>query len=98
MGDRGHFCGARCPNVTSIVAHKVKKATQPAWFAYALGAISGLTVGVAGLIGGGPIMAGLMLMGLDMPHAAATSSYALVALSVIGCLLHATLLGRSAAY
>ncbi|UWP75672.1 sulfite exporter TauE/SafE family protein [Lacticaseibacillus paracasei] len=71
-------------------ARKVKKATQPAWFAYVLGAISGLMVGVAGLSGGGPIMAGLMLMGLDMPHAAATSSYALVSLSVIGCLLHAT--------
>ena len=55
-------------------ARKVKKATQPAWFAYVLGAISGLMVGVAGLSGGGPIMAGLML----------------VALSVIGCLLHAT--------
>ena len=55
---------------------KAKKTTQPAWFAYVLGMISGLMVGVAGLSGGGPIMAGLMLMGLDMPHAAATSSYA----------------------
>lgn len=69
---------------------KAKKTTQPAWFAYVLGMISGLMVGVAGLSGGGPIMAGLMLMGLDMPHAAATSSYALVALSIIGCFLHAT--------
>ena len=37
---------------------KAKKTTQPAWFAYVLGMISGLMVGVAGLSGGGPIMAG----------------------------------------
>ena len=54
-------------------ARKVKKATQPAWFAYVLGAISGLMVGVAGLSGGGPIMAGLMLMGLR--HASCGSDF-----------------------
>lgn len=52
------------------------------------GIISGLMVGVAGLSGGGPIMAGLLLMGASMIQASATSSYVLVCMSVVGALTH----------
>jgi uncharacterized membrane protein YfcA len=47
-------------------------------------------VGIAGLSGGGPVMAGLLLLGLNMPQAAATSSYALIALSIVGLIFHST--------
>ncbi|AVL00928.1 sulfite exporter TauE/SafE family protein [Pediococcus inopinatus] len=52
------------------------------------GAISGLMVGVAGLSGGGPIMAGLLVMGASMIQASATSSYVLICMSVIGAITH----------
>ncbi|AMV63083.1 Hypothetical protein ADU72_1093 [Pediococcus damnosus] len=52
------------------------------------GAISGLMVGVAGLSGGGPITAGLLLMGASMIQASATSSYVLICMSIIGALTH----------
>ncbi|KRN67027.1 hypothetical protein IV80_GL001117 [Pediococcus cellicola] len=52
------------------------------------GVISGLMVGVAGLSGGGPIMAGLLLMGAPMIQASATSSYVLVCMSIVGALTH----------
>ncbi|MFT8993801.1 sulfite exporter TauE/SafE family protein [Lentilactobacillus hilgardii] len=60
------------------------------WTVYLFGALSGLMVGIAGLSGGGPVMAGLLLLGLNMPQAAATSSYALIALSIIGLIFHST--------
>ncbi|MFT8459262.1 MAG: sulfite exporter TauE/SafE family protein [Liquorilactobacillus ghanensis] len=52
------------------------------------GFLSGLMVGIAGLSGGGPIVAGLLLMGLDMINAAATSAYVLIGTSIVGALLH----------
>lgn len=52
------------------------------------GVISGLMVGVAGLSGGGPILAGLLLLNLDMVRAVATSSYVLVGTSAIGLIFH----------
>lgn len=52
------------------------------------GFLSGLMVGIAGLSGGGPIVAGLLLMGLDMVTAAATSAYVLIGTSIVGALLH----------
>lgn len=58
--------------------------------AYCYGALSGLFVGVAGLSGGGPLMAGLLLMGLTMPEAAATSAYALIGTTVVGMAAHMT--------
>ncbi len=58
--------------------------------AYAYGLLSGLMVGIAGLSGGGPIVSGLLLMGLDMVNAAATSSYVLIGTSIVGALLHAS--------
>ncbi|MBM7436191.1 sulfite exporter TauE/SafE family protein [Leuconostoc rapi] len=52
------------------------------------GSLSGVMVGIAGLSGGGPIVAGLLLMGLNMVTAAATSSYVLIGTSILGALLH----------
>lgn len=52
------------------------------------GIMSGLMVGIGGLSGGGPIVAGLLLMGLDMIQAAATSSYVLVFNTIIGLFFH----------
>ncbi|MFD1431251.1 sulfite exporter TauE/SafE family protein [Lacticaseibacillus yichunensis] len=63
---------------------------QRRWLASLFGVLSGLMVGIAGLSGGGPIIAGLLMMGLDMMDAAATSSYVLVFMSLVGALLHLT--------
>ncbi|WP_125711797.1 sulfite exporter TauE/SafE family protein [Companilactobacillus kedongensis] len=52
------------------------------------GIISGLMVGVAGLSGGGPILAGLLLLNLDMVRAVATSAYILVGTSGVGLIFH----------
>ncbi|KRM54957.1 hypothetical protein FC18_GL001823 [Lacticaseibacillus sharpeae JCM 1186 = DSM 20505] len=41
-------------------------------------------VGVAGLSGGGPILAGLIILGLDAYHATATSTYVLIGMSILG--------------
>ena len=57
---------------------------------YFFGVISGLMVGIAGLSGSGPLVAGLLLIGLTIPQAAATSSYVLVITSMVGLVLHAT--------
>ncbi|MTV81845.1 sulfite exporter TauE/SafE family protein [Secundilactobacillus folii] len=54
------------------------------------GIMSGLMVGVAGLSGGGPIMAGALILGLDTFHATATSSYVLVGMCFLGAILHLT--------
>lgn len=62
----------------------------PPMMVYIFGALSGLMVGIAGLSGGGPVMAGLLLLGLDMPQAAATSSYTLISLSIVGLFFHFT--------
>ena len=50
--------------------------------------ISGLMVGIGGLSGGGPIVAGLLIMGLDMVAASATSSFILVGLIFVGIVFH----------
>lgn len=52
------------------------------------GVLSGLMVGVAGMSGGGPVLAGLLVLGLNTFQAVATSSYVLVGLSIIGALMH----------
>ena len=52
--------------------------------AIGFGIVSGLMVGVAGLSGGGPILAGLLLMGLDTRHAAHKSSHVLVGPTWLG--------------
>ncbi|MFD1470916.1 sulfite exporter TauE/SafE family protein [Companilactobacillus mishanensis] len=52
------------------------------------GILAGLMVGIAGLSGGGPVIAGLLVMNLDMIRAAATSSYILVGTTGVGLLFH----------
>ncbi|MHA8137623.1 sulfite exporter TauE/SafE family protein [Lactobacillaceae bacterium Scapto_B20] len=54
------------------------------------GTLSGLMVGIAGLSGGSPLVAGMLFMGLSMQEAAATSSYALIVTSLVGILMHST--------
>lgn len=69
--------------------HKGSRNVSPSRMKASLyGVLSGLMVGVAGLSGGGPILAGLLLMGQDMFSAAATSSYVLVGMTAVGTLLH----------
>lgn len=52
------------------------------------GILGGLMVGIAGLSGGGPITAGLLVLGASMAEASATSAYVLVGMSIVGALLH----------
>lgn len=52
------------------------------------GVIAGLMVGVAGLSGGGPILAGLLLLGLDTFRATATSTYVLVGMTAMRAIFH----------
>lgn len=65
-----------------------KQPTSSKWGSIAYGVIGGLMVGVAGLSGGGPITAGLLLLGVGMANALATSAYVLVGMSIVGALLH----------
>lgn len=60
------------------------------WGSVGYGILGGLMVGIAGLSGGGPITAGLLLLGVDMARASATSAYVLVGMSIVGSLLHLT--------
>ncbi|KRL22903.1 sulfite exporter TauE/SafE family protein [Lentilactobacillus kisonensis] len=62
------------------------RAGQAAAIVY--GVIGGLMVGVGGLSGGGPITAGLLVMGADMVTAAATSSLVLVTMTFVGICFH----------
>lgn len=54
------------------------------------GILGGLMVGIAGLSGGGPITAGLLLLGASMASTSATSAYVLTGMSIVGALLHLT--------
>ena len=65
-----------------------KQPTSSKWGSIAYSVIGGLMVGVAGLSGGGPITAGLLLLGVGMANASATSAYVLVGMSIVGALLH----------
>lgn len=65
-----------------------KQPTSSKWGSIAYGVIGGLMVGVAGLSGGGPITAGLLLLGVGIANASATSAYVLVGMSIVGALLH----------
>lgn len=58
------------------------------WLAPIYGVISGLMVGIGGLSGGGPVVAGLLVMGTDMVTAAATSSLVLVVMTATGLVFH----------
>lgn len=66
------------------------KKTHGKFTAQMFGVVSGLMVGVAGLSGGGPVLAGLLILGLDTFNATATSSYVLVGMSFLGSIFHMT--------
>lgn len=72
--------------------HTSKKKTQSnnKLAAIIYGIISGLMVGIAGLSGGGPILAGLLILGLTTFDATATSSYVLSGMSLLGACFHLT--------
>lgn len=71
-----------------------QKATpdQPAkdhpWLARGLGVLSGLMVGIGGLSGGAPTVAGLTILGLPAFRAAGTTTFVLWAMSSIGLVSH----------
>lgn len=72
------------------LSHSTKKKEHGKFAAAMYGVLSGLMVGVAGLSGGGPILAGLLILGLDTFNATATSSYVLVGMCSLGAILHLT--------
>ncbi|WP_125583069.1 sulfite exporter TauE/SafE family protein [Levilactobacillus cerevisiae] len=74
--------------VKRFLSHSNKPVRHQGIQAAIYGMLSGVMVGVAGLSGGGPIIAGLLVLGLDMLPAAATSSYVLVGTSLVGLLFH----------
>lgn len=68
----------------------VNKPTKNKYAAALYGIVSGLMVGIAVLSGGGPVLAGLLILGLDTFEATATSSYVLVGMSALGAVFHLT--------
>lgn len=70
--------------------HSKQKKTHGKFAAAMYGVLSGLMVGIAGLSGGGPVLAGLLILGLDTFNATATSSYVLVGMSFLGSIMHLT--------
>lgn len=74
--------------IKRFLSHNDRPAPHQRSQAAIYGALSGIMVGVAGLSGGGPIIAGLLVLGLDMLPAAATSAYVLVGTSLVGLLFH----------
>lgn len=70
--------------------HPITKHSNNKYAAVIYGIISGLMVGVAGLSGGGPVLAGLLILGLKTFDATATSSYVLVGMSALGAVFHLT--------
>lgn len=73
-----------------VKSRKPQRVTPNRFAASIYGVISGLMVGIAGLSGGGPVLAGLLLLGLDTFQATATSTYVLVGMSLLGAALHLT--------
>lgn len=71
-------------------APQQKRRVAPGMASILYGIIGGLMVGIAGLSGGGPITAGLLILGVSMKRASATSSYTLIGMSIVGALLHLT--------
>ncbi|KRM03404.1 Permease [Limosilactobacillus gastricus DSM 16045] len=62
---------------------------HPQIAALTYGSLGGLMVGISGSSGGGPIIAGLLLMGESLFDATATSSYVLAGMCSLGALVHA---------
>ncbi|MDD9150319.1 MULTISPECIES: sulfite exporter TauE/SafE family protein [unclassified Sporolactobacillus] len=59
--------------------------------ALAYGVLGGVMCGLLGLSGGGPIVAGLFVLGSSMTESAGTSVFVLTALSIVGLLMHLSL-------
>lgn len=66
--------------------------SQPApdrpWLARGMGLLSGLMVGIGGLSGGAPTVAGLTLLGLPAIKAAGTATYVLWVMGTVGLVSH----------
>ncbi|GEO68985.1 sulfite exporter TauE/SafE family protein [Levilactobacillus acidifarinae] len=56
--------------------------------AVGLGFLSGMMVGIGGLTGGGPTVAGLSILGLSAMSAAGTSTYVLSVMALVGAVSH----------
>lgn len=76
--------------IYKVYHQPVRKQAASKWGSVAYGVLGGLMVGIAGLSGGGPITAGLLLLNVRMAKASATSAYVLVGMSVVGAILHLT--------
>lgn len=74
---RGLRQGARTPSGRSRLG-----------VAVGLGFLSGLMVGIGGLTGGGPTVAGLSILGLSAMEAAGTSSYVISVMALVGAVGH----------
>lgn len=73
-----------------FIKHSKKQTHDSKWAARLYGILAGLMVGVAGLSGGGPILAGLLILGEDLFRATATSAYVLSGMCLLGAILHTT--------
>ncbi|WP_100487820.1 sulfite exporter TauE/SafE family protein [Sporolactobacillus pectinivorans] len=68
-----------------------RQASVPIWkivMAVAFGILGGVMCGLLGLSGGGPIVAGLFVMGCSMMESVGTSVFVLTGLSIVGFLMH----------
>ena len=70
--------------------HNRQSNSSPQFASIMYGVLGGLMVGIAGLSGGGPITAGLLILGIPMARVSATSAYVLVGMSIVGAVLHLT--------
>lgn len=82
------FLGAQIIYKLYHNAPKKQSTVSPQTASIIYGVLGGLMVGIAGLSGGGPITAGLLILGASMANASATSAYVLVGISIVGASLH----------
>lgn len=76
--------------VIRSLRHRAKTPAGKSRFGVAigLGFLSGLMVGIGGLTGGGPTMAGLSILGLPAMQAAGTSTYVISVMALVGVISH----------
>lgn len=73
-----------------FIKHDQQNNQNSKWAARLYGVMAGLMVGFAGLSGGGPILAGLLILGENLFRATATSAYVLAGMCILGAVLHTT--------
>ena len=73
-----------------LIKHERQNNQNSKWAARLYGVMAGLMVGIAGLSGGGPILAGLLILGENLFRATATSAYVLAGMCILGAVLHTT--------